>query len=782
MVFWTQLEHALKINKEEETMRRFQKTISLVLTLAMMLTMCITAGAADSKDIIVLYTNDVHTHIDAEMGYDTIAAVKQEYAAAGDHVLLVDAGDHIQGTAYGAMDQGLHVIGLMSAAGYDLATLGNHEFDFTLNGTRAAIENAEFPYVSCNLYYRDQLMLDAYKVFTFDGVKVAFVGVTTPESITKSTPAYFQDADGNYIYQISGGTDGAALYADVQKAIDAASKEADYVIGLGHLGDDPTSAPWRAEDVIANTSGMDAFIDGHSHSTIPMKAVADKSGSTVVLTQTGEYLNAIGKMTISADGIKTELIDSYEGSDETVAALADAWMEEVDGMLGRKIAESAIDFTTNGADGKRAVRKYETNMADLNVDAFYWYANEVAGLDCDVAVMNGGGVRASVAAGDWTYKNCKEINPWGNVMCLMEVTGQVLLDALEWGAQASPSGESGGFLMGAGLTYEINANVKSSVQKDDTGIWTGGPADAYRVKNVKIYNKDTGVYEPLDLKKTYSLAGINYTLRNQGDGFNMFIEGQGMKLILDGIAEDYLAFSSYLQAFKDTDGNGYADLASANSPLAAYKGYLLNYESANGGESRFRVLFENPFTDVAESDWFYSSVKYVFDNGVFNGKTATTFVPYAPVTRGQMAAVLYRMSGAEAVETAESFKDVPADSVFADAIAWAAATGITKGYEDGTFRPGQPISRQQFAAFLYRYACSFDYDVSVGEDTNILSFDDIAQVEAYAIPAMQWVVGAGVIQGNTATTLNPTGTAARYQVAVILQRFLETVKRVEAAA
>ena len=277
-------------------MRNVHKLLALLLSLAMVFALGVTAAAEDVTatpvpisaaeeapetaaapgEIVILYTNDVHTYINKTLGYPSIAALKKELAAEGKSVLLVDAGDHVQGTAYGSMDQGETIIKLMNAAGYDLATLGNHEFDYCMDGCMQLIQWASFPYVSCNFFHEKngvagENVLDAYKVFELGGKKVAVIGITTPESFTKSTPAYFQNAKGDYIYGIAGGQDGSALYAAVQKAIDAASKEADVIIALGHLGDDPASDPWNSEDLIANTTGLDAFIDGHSHSTVPMK-------------------------------------------------------------------------------------------------------------------------------------------------------------------------------------------------------------------------------------------------------------------------------------------------------------------------------------------------------------------------------------------------------------------------------------------------------------------------------------------------------------------------------
>ena len=274
------------------------------------------------SDIAILYTNDVHTYIDNPLSYDVIAGVKAELEKEYDYVLLADAGDAVQGTAYGSMDKGETIVKLMNAAGYDLATLGNHEFDYGMDGTMNVIDWAEYPYVSSNFYYekdgvKGETVLPAYEMFECGADKIAFVGITTPESFTKSTPAYFQDENGTYIYGISGGDDGAALYADVQAAVDAAKAAgATKVIALGHLGDDPASQPWTSEEAIANVSGLTAFIDGHSHSTVEHKEVADKDGKNVVLTQTGEYFDRIGMMIVKADGtVETDFIEVEEITD-----------------------------------------------------------------------------------------------------------------------------------------------------------------------------------------------------------------------------------------------------------------------------------------------------------------------------------------------------------------------------------------------------------------------------------------------------------------------------------
>ena len=550
----------------------------------------------EKSEVTILYTNDVHTYIDKqapELTYAAIAALKQSYQNAGKKVLLVDAGDHVQGTAYGSMDQGASIIELMNAAGYDAATPGNHEFDYGMDRAKELMRDADFPYLSCNwVDLRTNLrVLPEIKVFVRGGVRIAFVGITTPETFTKSTPAYFMNkAQTKYIYDILGGEDGQKLYSAVQKAVDKAKCLADVVIGLGHLGVDPSSSPWTSEEVIAHTTGFDAFIDGHSHTVMENKQVADASGRLVTLTQTGSYFANVGEMTIAPDGtISTRLVSTYDQEDVAVAAEQAAWVNTVDDMLGEKIAVADTKFyITDPATGKRRIRSGETNLGDFVADGIYTYFNEVEQLHCDIAIMNGGGIRSDEDAGYWTFKTCKQVSPFGNVACLMSVTGKQIQDALEFAARfAGAEGkENGGFLQVAGATYEIHTDIPNTVQTDDKNVWIGSATGTPRVQNVKIYDRHTGTYEPLEPAKTYALAGMNYTLRNLGDGFAMF---DGAELIKDYVSEDYLVMSTYAMTFGGVDAEGLPHLSSANSVLAEYPGYLLDYENPYGA-GRISIL------------------------------------------------------------------------------------------------------------------------------------------------------------------------------------------------
>ena len=569
------------------------------LCLILMLTSIPVFAQTPSDDIVILYTNDVHTYIDNPLSYDVIAAVKADLEKEYKHVILADAGDHVQGTAYGSMDKGESIIKLMNAAGYDVATLGNHEFDYNMQGCMNAISWANFPYTSCNFYHeangvRGENVLDSYVLFDCGTEKVAFVGITTPETFAKSTPAYFQDANGNFIYGISGGEDGKALRADIQKAINSAKQAgATQIIGLGHLGVDPSSTPWTSEETIAAVSGLDAFIDGHSHTIMKRKEIKDKDGNNVVLTQTGEYFSRIGMMVIDAETgeITTDFIecignendgyalssDLYNNpsliSDETVKALKDSWLSEIDQKLGQKIGSAEVTLDNYDSEGNRLVRLQETNSGDFAADALYYLFDDM-GLDVDIAVMNGGGIRNQAITGDITYKTCKDMHPFGNVACLLTVSGQQILDMLEWGARFVGSAENGALLHVSGITYKVNTSIPDTTRANEIDVWVGGPTGAYRVHDVMVYNKETDQWDQLDLTAKYNLAGYNYTLRDLGGGYAML---SGSVNVLDYVMEDYMVLSNYVTGFE----NGI--IKATNSPLLKkYPHMLLDYAKTTG--------------------------------------------------------------------------------------------------------------------------------------------------------------------------------------------------------
>lgn len=594
-------------------MRKLLSILCSVLLIVLLSIPVSAANAEKSNDIVILYTNDTHAYIDGPLSFDTIGALKKNLEKQYRYVLLVDAGDHLQGTAFGSMDQGASVLQLMNKAGYDLATPGNHEFDYGMDIFLERAREAEFPYLSCNLYHqedgvRGENLLESFQAYHFGKEIVAFIGITTPETIVKSTPAYFQDENGNFCYGISGGDDGQALYDDVQFAVDAIRRAgATKVIAVGHLGDDPSSSPWTSEEVIAHVSGLDAFIDGHSHSEVSGQQILGADGEPVLLTQTGEYLNNVGIMVIdyetgeiqsdlivcedilktvkNKDGTESSVVSGhrltselYSGpewvNDYTISFVKNQWINKVNQKLKQKIGESRVILDNYAEDGTRLVRKQETNTGDFAADALYYLFDQMD-MNVDAAIVNGGGIRNQAVTGTMTYKTCKDIHTFGNIACLQTVTGQQLLDALEWGARfAGSDQECGGFLQVSGIRYQIDTDWPDSTQKDGNGMWIGGPTGGYRVHDVAIYDKETDSWRALELQETYRLAGYNYTLRNSGDGYNMFSCAVN---VVDYVMEDYMVLANYAQSFENKT------VLASNSPLLdKYPGFGIDYGTVNG--------------------------------------------------------------------------------------------------------------------------------------------------------------------------------------------------------
>ena len=524
------------------------KKLLVLLLCCCLLLPCFGNAEETGGDIVLLFTNDVHCGVDDAIGYAGLAAYKNHLEAEGFPVVLIDAGDAVQGAVIGTLSSGTYLIDLMNAVGYDLAVPGNHEFDYGMDQFFALTEQAEFPYISCNFtdLRTGEPVFNGYLMMEVGGAKIAFVGICTPKTITSSTPAYFQDENGEFIYGFQQDEDGTALYTVVQETVDAARAEgADYVIAVGHLGIDETCTPWTSSEVIAATSGIDAFIDGHSHSVVGEKML-NKDGETVVLAQTGTKLESIGQMTICADGtIESCLVSNYTGKDAEVEALVEEIRAENEELLQQVVAKTDVDLTTVDPDsGERLIRNEETNLGDLCADAY----QAVSGAD--VAFVNGGGIRADIPAGDITYEQVIAVHPYGNMLTVVEATGQQILDCLEFGVSAWPA-EFGGFQQVAGLTFEIHTYIESSVTTDENGMFTGVDGD-YRVQNVMVNG------EALDLEKTYTVASHNYMLKQGGDGFTMF---QGDNILQDEVMIDNQVLITYIRdILGGTVGEAYSDL------------------------------------------------------------------------------------------------------------------------------------------------------------------------------------------------------------------------------
>ena len=520
-----------------------KKFLALLLSIMMMLgcvVMAEEAPAGQTKNIVVLFTSDVHAGIDQGWGYAGVAAIRDAMAAK-NHVVLVDNGDAIQGETIGTLTNGKALVELMNVVGYDVAVPGNHEFDYGMsNFLTLSGEVAQYPYVSANFNYQDKLVFNPYVIKEFEGVKVAFVGVTTPKTITSSTPAYFQDENGNFVYGFCQDDTGAKFYAAIQSAVDAARAEgAQYVIICGHLGTEVSCEPYTSIDVIYNVSGIDAVLDGHAHETMDENRVIGKDGKEVVRVACGTKLANVGALTITPDGKLSSELFTWKNSVAPTeifgltGPVVDAVAEKVASL--DEIRKTVVAYTENTLyindpeTDVRIIRNAETNLGDLCADAYR------AMSGADIAFVNGGGVRAQIPAGNITLEQIYNVHPFGNIMCMVEATGQQILDALEYGVRKTP-GESGGFQHVSGMTFEIHTYVPSSAQSDENGMFTGVTGE-YRVKNVLVGG------EPLDLNKTYTLASHNYMLKNSGDGFNMF---EGAKLLIDETLIDNQVLITYI--------------------------------------------------------------------------------------------------------------------------------------------------------------------------------------------------------------------------------------------
>lgn len=592
--------------------RRFLSLwLAFVMVLSLTTGLSFTSMAAD-QDIVVLYTNDVHCGVDDNIGYAGLALYKKEMQAITPYVALVDAGDAIQGAPIGTLSDGGYLIDIMNKVGYDFAIPGNHEFDYGMSRFLELAGKLNCGYSSSNFIdlRTGAPVFAPYKMFTFGDTKVAFVGVTTPESFTKSTPAYFQDGNGNYIYSFCEDESGQKLYTQVQAAVNGAKAEgANYVVLVGHLGENGTTERWTSDNVIKNTTGIDVCIDGHSHEEYG-KYIKNKEGKDVLLTQTGTKLKEIGKLIIHTDGtITNELVkevpagagssvytvkngDSLSRIAKKVLGSTDRWKEIYNANQDKIKNVNVIPVGTQLViPGTSAVNKdgkaidYDTDQYIKTIEAqFNETLKAVLGhtdveltikdpatgnravrsaetnlgdlcadayrnvLGADIGFANGGGVRANIAAGDITYNDTLTVFPFGNMGCVVEAKGQQIKDALEMASRNCPE-ENGGFLQVSGLTYTINTSIPSSVQLDEKGnfVKVGG---AYRVSDIMVGG------QPLDVNKTYTVASHNYMLKSAGDGMTMF---KDCNVIRDEVMTDVDLLSAYIRT--NLGGNVGADYA-----------------------------------------------------------------------------------------------------------------------------------------------------------------------------------------------------------------------------
>lgn len=513
---------------------------------------CQTAFALD-HDVVILHTNDTHCGIEENMGYAGLVWYENQMKEETPYVTLVDAGDAIQGAPVGTLSEGEYLVQIMNKAGYDFAVPGNHEFDYGMEKLLGLSARLDCGYSACNfvnLPSKTQVFAP-YRIMEYDDIQVAFVGVATPESITKSTPAYFQDQFGRYRFSFCEDETGEALYSQVQSAVDQARGEgADYVIMVGHLGDNGITEKWSSRSVIANTTGIDAAIDGHSHE-VCVENVPNENGEMVVLTQTGTKFANIGKLTITTDGqiqvSHVSAVTDAEGNpakdaemESFINGIKSQYEESLKVVLGR----TDVDLMDKDPEtGLRAVRKAETNLGDLCADASRYM------MGADIGFMNGGGIRAGIEAGDITYEDALSVFPYGNMICMAEVSGQKIKDALEMGVKNYPE-ESGGFIHVSGLTYTVDSSVPSSVVLDEKRNFVSVDGE-YRVRDIYVGE------EPLDVNRTYTLASHNYWLKSGGDGMSMLM---GCPILKDETVVDVDTITSYISEYLGgTVGEEYKD-------------------------------------------------------------------------------------------------------------------------------------------------------------------------------------------------------------------------------
>ena len=703
---------------------------------------------AATGDIVVLYTNDVHCAIDGDFGYSNLAAYAAEQEAAGNYVTIVDIGDAIQGGPYGTLTSGEAPVDVMNAVGYDVATMGNHEFDYGMDRFMELAGMLECGYVSCNFVdlRTGELVFEPYKMITYGDTQVAYIGITTPETYTKSTPSYFQDENGEWIYGFSGDN----LAEMVQSAVDAAKAEgADYIVAVGHLGIDTESSPWMSTEIIPQVSGLDAFLDGHSHSTIASQTVNGADGEPVVLTSTGTKFENFGVMTIAADGtITTELVaaGSYTATDADVDTVIAQLVAENEAELNTVVAETDVTLRINDDNGTRLIRNQETNLGDLCADAYRVMGN------ADIGLVNGGGIRADIPAGDITYGQIINVHPYSNMLCVVEATGQEIVDALEMGAASCP-GESGGFLQVSGLSYTIDTTIPSSVTTDDAGMFTGVSGER-RVKDVMVNG------EPIDLTATYTVASHNYMLKDGGDGINMFMDNT---ILVDETMLDNEVLINYIT--ETLDGVVPEEYAEPQGRITVLT----------------EPVEEGFFTDVAEDAWYYEYVVAAYENGLMVGVSDTEFAPNTEVTRGMLVAMVYQLEGSPEVEgsASELFTDVADDAWYADALVWASQNGLLEGFEGETFDSETVITREELAEMLYAYEL---YTGVEAPETAELTWADADAVSADAVDAVAYCTESGLMNGVSDTEFDPAGSATRAMCATVLVRLFDAAAEDAVAA
>ena len=648
-------------------MRSRHKLLALALSLALLLSLAVPVCAAETttsttKDltghIVILHTNDVHGGI---AGYAKLAAAKESYTASGAYTLLVDAGDYIQGDPTVSASQGKTAIELMNSTGYDAATVGNHEFDYGYANLKTISAQANFPILAANVQYNGATAFDSHTIFTAaNGKKIGVFGLETPETATKAHPAKIQGVT------FVGGQDMMKLAQTEVDTLKAAG--CDYVICLGHLGIDAESTGNRSIDVLNAVTGIDVFIDGHSHSTLDqIKAATNGTGKVgnAYLTSTGTKLANVGVVDIAPDGTITTSnvpLDTLTAENADTAAVIQRIQQQIDADYGAVFAQSEVQL--NGE--KAQVRTGETNLGDLITDAMLWQAGTL-GEKVDAAVNNGGGIRASLSVGDLTKKDINTVLPFGNTLYLVKLTGAQLLEALEASTCSLPE-SIGAFPQVSGIEYTVNTEAKFSSTENYPGSTYGKPN---AVNRVTIQRVGGAAFDPAE---TYTIV-TNDFLGAGGDTYYTFKSspvGYDTGVPLDEVLMDYIT--------------------------AQCKGTITK---AAYGQTAGRIHMIS-YDDVKASDASANDIIGVTLAGWMNG-TGTGFSPNASLDRAMMVTILYRLAGSPAVSGTMPFTDVAAGSWYYDAVLWASQKDITLGTSAATFSPNALLTPDQLGTLLQRF-------------------------------------------------------------------------------
>ena len=796
-------------------MKHMKKLLSLLLVLCLVLSLSCTAFAAGAEKpldgkTVILHSNDVHGAIDL---YAAMAALKADYEAQGAEVILADAGDYSQGTVYVSVNKGADAVTMMNATGYDVVTLGNHEFDYGYAQLAENMKAAKFQVLCADVLGADgKTIYDANTIIEKGGVKIGFFGLETPEAQTKANPKLIQGL------KFLAGADGKELYnCAAAQVADLKAKGADLVVCLAHLGVDESSEPYTSYDLAKNVNGIDFIIDGHSHTVM----TAGPNGEAIQSTGTafanigvitidnatkkivGNELKTIWHTEKNADGKSVTVVD-YKTRDEKVAAAAKAIIDPIDKAYGEKFAVSEVEL--NGAKAPNGNRDSETNLGDLITDAMLWKIRTQATISVPaenvVAITNGGGIRATVKAGDVTKKDINTVLPFGNTLAVVYVTGAELLEALEASTYCTPE-SIGGFPQVAGMQFTV-ATYETYDKNDESypNSTYYGPKTINRVTIGSINGKD------FDPEATYAVITNNF-VAGGGDTYYAFAAATNQfdtGLPLDEVVMEYIT-----KELKGVIGETYAEpagrivvdqgvapaiadvqsmvMGEASYTAESYKAYAaVEAKLAAAKTEAERValcaelraavsglkVVENTFDD-ATSGWYKPAVDFAQASGLMSGMGDNKFAPDVTTTRAMVAQVMYELADEPDVSDLTCpLSDVDSTAWYADAVTWAYNAGVVSGYEDGTFRPGRAITRQEMAVMFYGMLFGTD-SILVEDDIKIAlgAFKDGDTVASWAREAVAVCYISGIMVGDNGS-FKPTDLLSRAQLAQVFRSFYET--------